>query len=258
MIVKRGKVNFPELCQAELLVFGRAGLNRPLKKAFRTVILSEAKNLALSIFNAMRDPCEILRCHENDCAEGTLECGSSSYRLFDPLESKAAAEAAALQGASRIFMHRGEPKDHEVCAQNDSVEGFFRSLYRAAKGAWRHELLSPPEPVVANRRLCRGGGGKFLDRVRVRNRRVESHVDDFPPSVALDSKGDARPGRIGSQAFVQILRRQRLVIDRNQQVIATEPGAVGGATRPDGEDSDAAVVRLGRLCRYSARSLREH
>jgi hypothetical protein len=28
--------------------------------------------------------------------------------------------AAALQGASRIFMHRSEPKDHEVCARNDT------------------------------------------------------------------------------------------------------------------------------------------
>ena len=27
----------------------------------------------------------------------------------------------ALQGASRIFMQSGEPKDHEICARNDKV-----------------------------------------------------------------------------------------------------------------------------------------
>jgi hypothetical protein len=52
-------------------------------------------------------------CHENACAEGTLEYGSSSYRLaYVPHEPKAVAAATALQGASRIFMQRGEPKDH--------------------------------------------------------------------------------------------------------------------------------------------------
>ena len=37
-------------------------------------------------------------------------------------------QAAALQGASRIFMHGGELEDHEICAENDSSEAFFRSL----------------------------------------------------------------------------------------------------------------------------------
>ena len=27
-----------------------------------------------------------------------------------------------------IFMHDGEPQDHEVFARNDSLKGFFRSL----------------------------------------------------------------------------------------------------------------------------------
>jgi hypothetical protein len=64
---------------------------------------------------------EILRCHENGCAEGTLECGSASYRLVLS-EWKAASPlrfAAALQGASRILMQGGEPKDHGISAQND-------------------------------------------------------------------------------------------------------------------------------------------
>jgi hypothetical protein len=39
-------------------------------------------------------------CLENGRAEGTLECGSSSYRLVVS-ESKAAAAAAALQGEAK-------------------------------------------------------------------------------------------------------------------------------------------------------------
>jgi hypothetical protein len=35
--------------------------------------------------------------------------------------------AAAVQGASRIFMQCGEPKDHEICPRNDSVQKGFRS-----------------------------------------------------------------------------------------------------------------------------------
>ena len=64
---------------------------------------------------------EILR-HENDCAEGTLECGGLTPP--SPLGRYALAtlrrrRAAALQGASRIFMHGGESKDHDVLAQDD-------------------------------------------------------------------------------------------------------------------------------------------
>ena len=96
---------------------------------------------------------------------------------------------------------------------------------------------------MADRGLRGRGGGQFLDRVRVRNRRLESQIDDFLSSVALDREGDACPRRIGFQAFIQIRRSQRLVIDCNQEVIATKPGAVSGATWTDGEDPDAAVVR---------------
>jgi len=49
-------------------------------------------------------------CFENRCAEGTLECGSVSYRLW-----------SGSQGAARIFMKSGEPKDHEVDARNEIV-----------------------------------------------------------------------------------------------------------------------------------------
>ena len=91
------------------------------------VILSEAKDLCSSPLrvNSAKHPCrlptkttaETLRCHENACAEGTLECGSASYRLR--LGIQGGSFAAALQGASRIFMRNGEPKDHGVCAQGD-------------------------------------------------------------------------------------------------------------------------------------------
>jgi hypothetical protein len=30
-------------------------------------------------------------------------------------------------------MHGGEPKDHEISARNDSLEGFFRSLFSPAR-----------------------------------------------------------------------------------------------------------------------------
>ena len=64
----------------------------------------------------------ILRCHENGCAEGTLECGGLTPP--SPLGLHAGGtlrrrQAVALQGASRIFMDSGEPKDHEIFAQNE-------------------------------------------------------------------------------------------------------------------------------------------
>jgi hypothetical protein len=67
-------------------------------------------------------------CHENACAEGTVECGSASYRLW--LRIQGGSFAAALQGASRIFMRSGEPKDHEIFAQDDSASNFSQ-LQRA-------------------------------------------------------------------------------------------------------------------------------
>jgi hypothetical protein len=34
-------------------------------------------------------------------------------------------------------MHGGEPKDHEILAQNDGLQGFFRSLFSPAlPGPW--------------------------------------------------------------------------------------------------------------------------
>jgi len=47
----------------------------------------------------------IASCSENDCSEGTSECGSDSYRLC--FEFHGGSFAAALQGASRIFMVHG-------------------------------------------------------------------------------------------------------------------------------------------------------
>jgi tetratricopeptide (TPR) repeat protein len=71
---------------------------------------------------------EILRCHENGCAEGTLECGGLTppsplcvYALGTPRRR----QAAALQGASRIFMHGGEPEGHEVYAQDNKADRLF-------------------------------------------------------------------------------------------------------------------------------------
>ena len=56
-------------------------------------------------------------CNEFDCAEGTLECGGLTppsrlglYALGTPRRR----QAAALQGASRVFMHGSEPQDHEA------------------------------------------------------------------------------------------------------------------------------------------------
>ena len=40
--------------------------------------------------------------------------------------------AATLQGALRIFMHGGEPKDHGIFARNDSLVGFLSSLFSPA------------------------------------------------------------------------------------------------------------------------------
>jgi len=55
-------------------------------------------------------------CFENDCAEGTLECGSASCRLSFGFEGR--NSAAALQGASRIFMVSG-------CLLADGHEGLL-------------------------------------------------------------------------------------------------------------------------------------
>ena len=57
-----------------------------------------------------------------------MECGRASYRFFilaafaHP-ELKAVAGATAVQSASRIFISRGEPLAHEICAQDDSAGG---------------------------------------------------------------------------------------------------------------------------------------
>jgi hypothetical protein len=59
-------------------------------------------------------------CFENGCAEGTLDCGRSSYRFclarlggMSAWErTKSGSFAAAVQSASRIFMHSGEPQAH--------------------------------------------------------------------------------------------------------------------------------------------------
>jgi hypothetical protein len=37
-----------------------------------------------------------------------------------PLGVQGGSFAAAVQGASRIFVQRGEPKDHGICGQDDS------------------------------------------------------------------------------------------------------------------------------------------
>jgi hypothetical protein len=82
-------------------------------------VVSVVSVLLLATFFPARKEEQILRCHES--ARSALECGSASYRLVF-VECKAAVPlrfAAALQGASRIFMDGGEPKDHEVCAQDD-------------------------------------------------------------------------------------------------------------------------------------------
>ena len=75
---------------------------------------------------------QMLRCHENGCAEGTLECGSVSYGLLLGLHG--GSFAAALQGASRIFMQSGAPQAHEICAQHDSAN--FSQLLGARDWAW--------------------------------------------------------------------------------------------------------------------------
>jgi hypothetical protein len=71
----------------------------------------------LASFFAARKEMQILRCHENGCAEGTLECGTVSYRLLLGLQG--GSFAASLQGASRIFMRCGAPQAHKICAQDD-------------------------------------------------------------------------------------------------------------------------------------------
>jgi len=49
----------------------------------------------------------IPRCFENPCAEGTLECGSASYRRL--LAFNGGSPAAALHDELRIFMVSGCP-----------------------------------------------------------------------------------------------------------------------------------------------------
>jgi hypothetical protein len=57
-------------------------------------------------------------------------------------------QAAALQGASRIFMHSGEPKDHEVCAQDDSRLIFSHVLRSWEEfGRARFRLMQPIETM---------------------------------------------------------------------------------------------------------------
>jgi hypothetical protein len=59
-------------------------------------------------------------CYENGCAEGTLDCGRSRYRFclarlggMSAWErTKSGSFAAAVQSASRVFIHRGEPQAH--------------------------------------------------------------------------------------------------------------------------------------------------
>jgi hypothetical protein len=106
---------------------------------------------------------------ENGCAEGALECPSAdgldaALAPISPIPTSKprkpvqfckpgarygprkqggvkSVSRRTLQGASRILMHVGEPKDHEVCARNDSLEGFSRSPFSPTKGA-----ASPPFP----------------------------------------------------------------------------------------------------------------
>jgi hypothetical protein len=80
-----------------------------------------------------KDESKIPRRHENGCAEGTLKCGSLTppsllgLHAEDTLRRR---QAAALQGASRIFTHGGEPKDHGILARNGSgQEGKGKGLY---------------------------------------------------------------------------------------------------------------------------------
>jgi hypothetical protein len=56
------------------------------------------------------------------------------------------SSTAALQGAARIFMQRGEPKDHGICAQDDrawarnnSLESCFRNP-QLDKCSWQQEV----------------------------------------------------------------------------------------------------------------------
>jgi hypothetical protein len=82
-------------------------------------------------------------CFENHCAEGTLEYGGLTPPSFRGsfgapgwrndlgslvgmnLGTARRRQAAALQGASRIFMHCGEPKDHEIFARFEEVDNFL-------------------------------------------------------------------------------------------------------------------------------------
>jgi hypothetical protein len=98
------------------------------------VIPSAARNLALTQGGSRAEhQGRIPRCPENDCAEGALECGGLTPP--SPLGRRAGGtlrrrQAAALQGASRIFMHGGEPKDHGFCAWNNKgQDGKGKGLY---------------------------------------------------------------------------------------------------------------------------------
>jgi hypothetical protein len=75
-----------------------------------------------------------------------LECGSASYRLFLGIQGgrfaailqeggrfaailqEGGSFAAALQGASRIFMQRGAPLAHEICARNNNFQLLFSNF----------------------------------------------------------------------------------------------------------------------------------
>ena len=70
------------------------------------ILISQPSALSpqLAVLSSSPDACPLR-------AEGALECGRSSYRLAClPHKTKAVAAATALQGASRIFMQRGEPE----------------------------------------------------------------------------------------------------------------------------------------------------
>jgi len=56
-------------------------------------------------FRVRKQTKELIRCPENTCAEGALECGSASYRLSFGFQG--GSSAAALQGAARIFVVSG-------------------------------------------------------------------------------------------------------------------------------------------------------
>jgi hypothetical protein len=113
---------------------------------------------------------EILRCHENGRAEGTLECGGltppSPLGLY-ALGTLRRRQAAALQGASRILTHGGEPQDHEVFAQNDSLGAFFRSLCtHTGRPLGTGEFVEKLERHTQRRLAAQKGGRKPNSKTR--------------------------------------------------------------------------------------------